>query len=395
MEKSKFIVALLMGFFLVPQLSFAESLGTKIKRLEEKITKLEEANTKSSNLETDSDLEVESLGMKITSLEEKIAKLEAEKPKPGILENVSISGLIEIDAVSVKDDQAALLVPPASRDTSDITLSTVELGIDAKVNDNVEGHILFLYEDDEDVVVDEGTITITSDYGISLTAGKMYVPFGMFNSHFITDPMTLDLGETRETAVVLGYSNDVFELSVGVYNGDVDEFGDEDEIGDVVASLTISPVEGFTIGASYISDMADTDNDITGAAGAALPVADTNDAYSAFLSATLGPLTLELEHLSAVEDFQIADFDANTDGLRDRPSATNVELALAIGDKSEVAVRWEESDEAGSFEDRMGIAASCEVLKGTTVIFEYMSAEYDDDSGDDYDTITAELAIEF
>lgn len=355
MKKLNLLIALIVGLLLVPQVSFAESLEEKVARLEEKVAGLEE--NKGSGLN---------------------------------LSNVSISGLIEIDAVFQDDDQAP-------NDDSDIALATVELGIDAKINENVEGHILFLYEEDTfgpenaNVIVDEGTITITSSYGLSLTAGKMYVPFGMFNSHFITDPMTLDLGETRETAVLIGYGNDMLNLSVGVYNGDVDEASDDNEIDDFVASLTVTPMEGITFGASYISDIADTDADITGLTS----ISDTVAGYSAFLSANFGPLTFEAEYLAAADEFQLADFDANADSVRDEPSAINLELAMALGEKSEVAVRWEESDEAGSYKDRVGVAAACEIYDNTTVIFEYMTAEYDDNSGNDIDTITAELAIEF
>lgn len=38
-----------------------------------------------------------------------------------------------------------------------------------------------------------------------IIAGRQYIPFGNFDSHFVTDPLTLLLGETNEGALVGGY----------------------------------------------------------------------------------------------------------------------------------------------------------------------------------------------
>ena len=80
-------------------------------------------------------------------------------------------------------------------DISDMILATVELAIDAEINENVSGHILLLYEEDdtEEFTVDEGVITVTSSYGLSLSAGKMYVPFGVFTPTLSQTPLRLNL----------------------------------------------------------------------------------------------------------------------------------------------------------------------------------------------------------
>lgn len=119
-----------------------------------------------------------------------------------------LGGVVEVEAGFVNEDDSAM------GDSSDIALATVEIGLDAKLNKNVEAQIVLLYEDGEDFTVDEGTITLTGPYGEFITAGKMYVPFGMFNSHFISDPLTLELGETNESAILIGYGNDVFDVSL-------------------------------------------------------------------------------------------------------------------------------------------------------------------------------------
>ena len=101
------------------------------------------------------------------------------------------------------------------------------------------------------VVVDEGLIIIDGEDVIPfyLNAGKIYVPFGNFESHFISDPLTLELGETRESAVKVGFANDMFDLCMAVFNGDINETDeDDDHIESWVASGTFTLPEGAVSG---------------------------------------------------------------------------------------------------------------------------------------------------
>ena len=71
---------------------------------------------------------------------------------------------------------------------NDIALATVEIGIDGEINPSVQGHVLLLWEEGESENIndfmDEGTITISNPEKCPyyLTAGKMYLPFGSFES---------------------------------------------------------------------------------------------------------------------------------------------------------------------------------------------------------------------
>lgn len=347
MKKSNLLIALIVGLLLVPQLSFAESLEEKVARLEEKVAGLEESKGSGLNLS-----------------------------------NVSISGLVEVEAAFVDNDRDA-----PNEDSSDITLATVELGIDAKVNENVEGHILFLYEEDgTDFDVDEGTITVTSPYGLYLTAGKMYVPFGMFNSHFITDPMTLDLGETNESAVLIGRGDELYEFAVGIFNGDVDDSADN-EIDDFVASLTLNPLEGLSVGASYISDIADSDSEIAG-----VTISDSVAGLGLFLTYASGPFTVEAEYVGAIDDFAAAEV-GTFELTGSEPSAYNVELAYAVSEDIEAALRFEGSDDLNWIEDRFGVAASFGIYENTSLSVEYLRGEYQ--NNEEIDSLTFQLALEF
>ncbi|MBC2712742.1 MAG: LbtU family siderophore porin [Desulfosarcina sp.] len=141
---------------------------------------------------------VKSLEKRIKQLEEAIDRdVEGDK----WYDRIQISGLIEVEAAHEKIDYTDPATPDEKSD--DVDLATVELVVDAKIVKHVDGHVLFKYEDD-DVFVDEGFITLTGTeaFPAYLIAGRQYIPFGYFDSHFISDPTTLVLGETNEGAVV-------------------------------------------------------------------------------------------------------------------------------------------------------------------------------------------------
>jgi hypothetical protein len=128
--------------------------------------------------------------------------------------------------------------------------------LDANITAHVDGHVLIKYED-EDIFVDEGFIVLTGTdaFPAHLIAGRQYIPFGNFDSHFVTDPVTLVLGETNTGAAVAGYrfGGDAVEVSAGVFNGRVDEVGDDDTISSFVGAVVVSPAEGFMVGASIFN----------------------------------------------------------------------------------------------------------------------------------------------
>ena len=331
-----------------------------------------------------------------------------------------LGGVVEVEAGFVNEDD------PAEGDSSDIALATVEIGLDATINKNVEAHMLLLYEDGEDgeFTVDEGTITLTAPYGLTVTAGKMYLPFGMFNSHFISDPQTLELGETNESAILIGYGNDIFDVSVGAFNGDFDDVnvgdaeGTDNKVDDYVVSITVTPAEGITFGASYISDIVDTDAELGKAfqniSGEVYTDVydDVVAGYSAFVSASFGPIAIEAEYLAAADEFDDTDLDG--DGRKnDQPVTFNVEVAYAISEAAELAFRYEGTNDLGTkkqygdldignqyIEKQYGVSYSRELYENTSFALEYMSGTYDKDtltdpSEDEVTAITAQLSIEF
>jgi len=194
----------------------------------------------------------------VKGLAERLKKMETEieegPPLGAWPDRIELSGLIEVEASFEDIDH----VDPAVDDerSSDIVLATLELGVDADISKHVKGHILFLFEEDdtEPIEVDEGIISIDGEdvLPLYLNAGRMYVPFGRFESHFISDPLTLELGETRESAALAGFVNDWVELSLGIFNGDTDETGEDNRIQSYVASAVFTFPEEKVAGRSTV-----------------------------------------------------------------------------------------------------------------------------------------------
>lgn len=329
----------------------------------------------------------------VEDLYERIEKLE-EKSAPGSLsENITLSGVIEVEAGYEKNGE----------DSSDIVVATVEVGIDAQIVKHVSGHILFLYEIDEDETpfdVDEAIISINGEdvVPLYLNAGQMYLPFGNFESHMISDPVTLELGETRESAVVAGFATDWIDISAGVFNGDINETG-EDKIESYVACAVFTLPEntvanfGLTAGASYISNIGDSDflQDDIGAA----TIEDYVPGYSAFVSiSVLDRFFFNAEYLTAADEFAAGEL--SFDGEQEfKPSTWYAEVAVGIIEDLEIAVHYAESDDCDDVlpENRYGAAITYGLFESTSLGLEYLHDEFENDV--EADIVTAQLAIEF
>lgn len=338
----------------------------------------------------------------VKSLEDRIKQLEnAIKRQPESdkwYDRIQISGLIEVEAGYEKTD----FKDPAVGDekTSDVDLATVELVVDAKITAHVDGHVMFKYEED-DLFVDEGFITLvgTESFPAYLIAGRQYIPFGNFDTHFVTDPNTLILGETNEGAAVAGYrfGGEMVDVSVGAFNGNAQKSGKDDTINSVVGSIFVNPVENLIFGASYTSNLASSDS-----FNAVVVDPDNLDSlvggWSAFLSFTfLERFKLIGEYVGALDNFKAGEIYDAADPKECKPSAWNVELGVTIIDNLELAARYDGSDDGGADflpESQYGAVLNWGFFKNTNLALEYLHGEFEDDV-QETDSFIAQLAIEF
>ena len=378
-----------------------KALKNQIRILEEKLNQQEEMSKQKISKEAPSRLEGQGLPERVRRIEEKM-----EQKQEGLLakwaDKITLSGLIEAEACYENYDYDN----PATDDddSSDITLATVELGVDVDIIKHVKGHVLFLWEEedtgDESVGVDEGFITLNGEdvVPLYLNVGKMYVPFGNFESHFISDPLTLELGETRESALTVGYVNKWMDVSVSAFNGDIDETGEDNHIESYVAGASFSVPEelisnfGIAGGVSYISNIADSDGLEGETPG---EIKDYVGGFNAFLSISfMDKFFLECEYLGALDEFEAGELSFDG-GKEFQPETWNFELAYAATDRLEVTVKYEGGDDLGEFlpEDQYGAAITYGLFENTSLSLEYLHGEFDND--DERDLVTTQLAVEF
>ncbi len=337
----------------------------------------------------------EAMRSQIENLRERIAILEGEKTKPdepfiltALNKSITLGGLLELEAFWDKVE--------GEEETSDLQLATVELSADVDINENIAGHLSLLWEDGgtDDIEIDQAVIFLRHpvpfwSHYVTFAGGKMYLPFGNFDSAFISDPLTLELGETNSTAAVFGFQGNLMALHIGAFNGEVDTLDDDDQIDSWVASLELTPVDGFAFGISYLSDIAESD----------IELVQDEDLYrssvaagGAYLSWRLGDLNLLAEYIATLESLSSEIVGAGEDLTGEKPWAWNLELAWEPTDRWQVAAKAEGAKDFQNDLKRYGVVVSRGLFRNTVLGLEYL---YGDDDENISHTVTAQLALSF
>lgn len=312
---------------------------------------------------------------------------------------IEIGGAVEIEASQNS--------PYAGNTTSDVVVATAELSASAQINKNVSANITLLYEeDDTPLEVDVATLTYTptnSDWAI--TAGQTFVPFGVFDSNMVSDPFTLDIAETRESAIQLDYESGSFLTSFYMFNGsNKKNAGNDDKIDNFGFNIGYK-TDGLAITAGYINDIGDT-NGIQDTINSNLGNNNTQDHVAGFALSAIyetGNINVIAEYITANDTFATTELSFNGQGAE--PSALNLEFGYGFemsGMPASLGIAYQQTDEAlglGLAETRLSAALSIELMENTALAFEYAQDDdystTDGGTGQSASTITAQLAIEF
>ncbi|QBG48957.1 LbtU family siderophore porin [Verrucomicrobia bacterium S94] len=279
-----------------------------------------------------------------------------------------------------------------SDEESDITLATFEFVLDSAVNEWLSGHVGFLWEEDDTdpIDLDEGFIVIGGEAanGFYGQAGKFYLPFGNFETAFISDPLTLELAEINKSSVMAGYAGEWFDVSAGVFKGEED-----DVIQCGYAAMNVNLGERAVIGTYILSDMLETDG--------FAELNETGGTRSAgaggYVNLFAGPAMINAEVVSALETM---DFGA---GENMKPYAYNIEASWAFAEKWTAGIKYEGSEHfytaydaglGGLFhKSGAGGVVSCNFHDHAAIGLEYL---YMTNKGArDTDLVTVQLALEF
>ncbi|OQY25458.1 MAG: hypothetical protein B6I37_01065 [Desulfobacteraceae bacterium 4572_35.2] len=332
-----------------------------------------------------------------------VSKGEQHQIVDDVVRSLTLSGVVEVEANHTKDFDG--------NSSSDLELATVELAIDAQAHPWVQGHVLFLYEegDDDDVVIDEAFITIgnSEKTPFYLNAGRMYVPFGNFATFMISDPLTLEMAETQESAVQIGYKSENWHSAIYAFNGDTsegDKLSDEDDSSTIeqygahVGYSFTKESWNVTVDTSYTSSLFDSDL----LADEEFGEAATDDYIPGFgvqgvLS--ISNFTLIGEYIAALEDLEISE------NKKINPYTFNLEGAVVVelmGHETAFALAWQGSEDLGLTdlpEQRFMASVGISLFVDTALTLEYAyDKDYDEhDGGSDNNSksLTAQLAYEF
>ncbi len=323
-----------------------------------------------------------------------------------LADRVSLSGLVELEASYERLKHRG---DGDTEEDSRFTLATAQLDVDARIHEYVNAHLLFLYEEGETdpIDVDEATITLgaTEMFPFYLLAGRFYPHIGDFTTWFVSDPLTLELGEMRHTAVSAGWLGSWIHAAVGVFNGDVSD-RDDDHINSYWIDVQVFNPEGalgpfqFNLGAGYTNNFGDTDTLREEVPDQRLE--DLVAGFSLYGTVAYGPLSLTAEYLGALDRFNTGELAfAVVDGefVSARPRAWNVELAYTFLDSFLIAAKYEGTKDLFHLLPRtqFGGVFGWEFLPGVTWSVEYLRGEFasNDEELDTRDLVTTQLAVTF
>ncbi|MFA5941532.1 MAG: LbtU family siderophore porin [Sinimarinibacterium sp.] len=305
------------------------------------------------------------------------------------------SGLVEFETL---DQRRSLFDESGHSDDSEYT-ATLQLGVEATPLEWMKIELISELEQDSETgqtgpVLDEAVLALEAgDFELEL--GKLYVPFGVYFSRFVSGPL-VEFGETRAHAAALSYGPDErLDIVAFTYDGRARPLSGSRRR-DWGFALEVSPLPFATVGASYLSDLADSDEDLLDDSQGRYE--QRVDAWSAYAVAGAGPFEASVEWLAARRAFRELDTDRN------RPRAWNIELAYAPRDDVDCALRYEGSRE---LEDaprwQAGVAATWRALRSASLTVEYLRARFRRGLAEDArerpidgrDLFAAQLSVEF
>jgi hypothetical protein len=421
----KTLKALLLGMCIaaVAMISWATNSLAAGEDLEQQVQELRRHNT--------------TLTDRLMHVEEQLSGMkEAKAPGTGhavgagflseLEKRITIDGLLEFGAAYRSTDMNDGF--GGYNHGSDLSMTTVELGIEAEVNDWVSAGITLLYEDpsgaidtyegireETDFYVDEAIVTIANAdvTPAFLKAGKMYVPFGALLTHFpddmgIDSPLTLLLGETNEKALLIGAEYAGFTVSAYAFNGDVEEKGGGDNVIESYGFDANYAFEDETkeleilVGGSYISNIADSDWNEEVLEHHDLEIGDYAGGAAAYLHLGYIGLFLDAEYMAATDTTKLYQHGAYY-GETGKPTVWNVEFGYNYNwwRNLEIALQYAGSDDCGFLRlprDRYGINFNQEIFDNTVLSVGYLYDEYEADDGLDRNTrdlVFTQLAVEF
>lgn len=268
----------------------------------------------------------------------------------------------------------------------DFSFDTLDFTLDINISENISFNTVFEYsDDDDDFRVDSAQFDIKLNDYLSLTVGKVYIPFGRFSTDMITDPFTEDFAEICETAAGLTCNlDDTLIFSAWLYQTDIEE-----EFNNFALTSEFRTADWLTFGVAFVSDIA----------AGMLQDFDINP-NNANYDQTAG-INVWFE-LTPAEKFRFyGEFIGALDNIAaidETPRVWSFDASYDATDAITVAARYEGASSFGYIpyvSSRFGGAVKYAYNDFITFGVEYMFAEYENIQEDGSHEFAGSVAIEF
>jgi hypothetical protein len=162
---------------------------------------------------------------------------------------IEFSGLLEIEARSEKSYEGS--------SANEIVMATAEIAAEAELNETANVFVTLFYEEGlTPLEVDQAFLNYELGQGFFVKGGQVYMPSGNFATQQISDPLTLELAEIRDSSIELGYANKTIQVSAYAFNGNVDKDDDDNQVSEFGATVNLALLEDqLKFGARYISNL--------------------------------------------------------------------------------------------------------------------------------------------
>lgn len=262
-----------------------------------------------------------------------LVRAEAEQPEQV---GWALGGTVQVEGV--------YRLPDAGDNTAGVGVGQAELVVEAGLNGWIGAGATLLYEEEdiglekaEQVGLDSANLTIGPPQGAwFFSAGQQYVPFANWPPALIADPLTLQLGETNELALQLGWASGRLHGSILGFNGGY---------GAAMGYARERGASEFGLNLSYISDL--------GLSGTLQEVIadmrgrDRVPGWTARAELRYANAALIGEYLAALERFAAREVEYAGRGAQ--PSSWLLEAACAVrlaGKKATVVIGYQGTAEA-------------------------------------------------
>ena len=258
-------------------------------------------------------------------------------------------GVVELELVAES---------PAGEDsTTSAGVGTMELGAAAALSD--EWSVEILLEEDDGIKLADAFVTYEPGGGLSVSAGQQGVPFGVYDTNLITDPLTKDLGDTSGVSLVLG--GEAGQMTWNLFGLQPEEDGQVGENHGAAVGFGVGGEETeFGLDVSWINGVANA-MDVQGMAVSArgsLGPASALVEYVTALEAPDGEATPTAWHAEAAYGFDLMGREATlaiaAGGTEDGEAAELAEtlmllgISVGIADGVGIGLEWSQSEAYGA-----------------------------------------------